>query len=260
MDDFSRNKIELPTTEIEFLQADNSTYNSPHTMVDTSSENQTNLDKNYVNSADLFQKEIPQTPESVLEDLQQKNENTQKNLPAFVRNEINDPKKWGTFTNSFERVLQQKRYGKTSMKTDTERFYDPQKEVAVKINNGWNQIKEDDFTDVQSDQFLGEFRVTGNYVEIKLHDHGREDNDQVNVTNNDEIIYSKVVLKNYVKTIRIPLSIGFNHIHTMALNRGQLGPNTGAISLWDTQQNKLMQGAWNYNTGSKNKILVIREE
>lgn len=251
MDDFSRKKIKLPqSTTVEILQEAPELYYSEYTIPDTPQ----------------IPLEIPQEPESkpktaddVYNELTKKLQKEQNKIPQFLRQEVNNPKKWSTFTQTHGEVLHKKRYGEFAMGKKRE-FYQPKVEFDGNIPSPWIDVKEDDFKDVEKDQFLGTFHVNGEYAEFKFHDHGQEDNDQINISNNSQIIIPRIVLKNYVKTIKIPLQIGFNKINIMALNRGKLGPNTGAMSLWNKQNEKLLENAWRYNTGSKDKLVIIREK
>ena len=71
------------------------------------------------------------------------------------------------------------------------------------------------------DQFLGEYRNNGSFVNIICRDHGYFDGDYVQVLVNDQIVIPRLLLTNSYKGFNIELSEGMNKIDFLALNQGE---------------------------------------
>lgn len=111
-----------------------------------------------------------------------------------------------------------------------------------------------------SDQFLGEFRNNGTFVNIICRDHGYFDGDYVQVLVNDQIVIPRLLLTNSYKGFNIELSEGVNKIDFLALNQGESGPNTAELQVFDDNEVLISSKAWNLLTGVKATIIVLKEK
>ena len=110
------------------------------------------------------------------------------------------------------------------------------------------------------DQFLGEYRNNGSFVNIICRDHGYFDGDYVQVLLNDKIIIPRLLLTNSYKGFNIELIEGINKIDFLALNQGESGPNTAELQVFDDNEVLISAKAWNLLTGVKATIVVIKDK
>lgn len=110
------------------------------------------------------------------------------------------------------------------------------------------------------DQFLGEYRNNGSFVNIICRDHGYFDGDYVQVLVNDQIVIPRLLLTNSYKGFNIELSEGMNKIDFLALNQGESGPNTAEFQVFDDNEVLISAKAWNLLTGVKATIMVVKEK
>ena len=110
------------------------------------------------------------------------------------------------------------------------------------------------------DQFLGEYRNNGSFVNIICRDHGYFDGDYVQVLVNDQIVIPRLLLTNNYKGFNIELSEGMNKIDFLALNQGESGPNTAELQVFDDNEVIISAKAWNLLTGVKATIMVVKEK
>ena len=110
------------------------------------------------------------------------------------------------------------------------------------------------------DQFLGEYRNNGSFVNIICRDHGYFDGDYVQVLLNDKIIIPRLLLTNSYKGFNIELIEGLNKIDFLALNQGESGPNTAELQVFDDNEVLISAKAWNLLTGVKATIVVIKDK
>ena len=80
-----------------------------------------------------------------------------------------------------------------------------------------------------NDQYLGDVKTTGKFVELYCRDHEFVDGDRVKITVNGEVIYKNLPLTGSYKPILVTLQSGFNTIEFEALNQGLSGPNTAML-------------------------------
>ncbi|MFD1061844.1 hypothetical protein ACFQ1Q_01200 [Winogradskyella litorisediminis] len=111
-----------------------------------------------------------------------------------------------------------------------------------------------------SDQFLGQYNIDTEFVNIICRDHEYPDGDRVSVSVNDEIIYPSVVLQSQYRRLKIKLSEGINKIDFKALNQGDSGPNTAEFVVYDDKGNVVSSKEWNLLTGVKATITFINEK
>lgn len=111
-----------------------------------------------------------------------------------------------------------------------------------------------------SDQFLGEYKNNGSFVNIICRDHGYFDGDYVQVLVNDQIVIPRLLLTNSYKGFNIELNEGLNKIDFLALNQGESGPNTAELQVFDDNEVLISAKAWNLLTGVKATIVVIKDK
>jgi len=111
-----------------------------------------------------------------------------------------------------------------------------------------------------SDQFLGQYDIDSEFVNIVCRDHEYPDGDRVSVSVNDNIIYRNVLLTSQYRRLRINLAEGINKIDIKALNQGDSGPNTAEFVVYDDKGNVVSSKEWNLLTGVKATITFINEK
>jgi hypothetical protein len=109
------------------------------------------------------------------------------------------------------------------------------------------------------DRDLGAFRTKSENINIKSSDFGTVDGDIVSIYINDKLIVDKYVLKAQVKNFKIPLSKGFNKIEIVAIDEGNLRPNTGNFVLFDDLKQTFISDLWYLAKGAKVYAMIIRE-
>ncbi|RZN83503.1 MAG: hypothetical protein EVB11_04835 [Winogradskyella sp.] len=111
-----------------------------------------------------------------------------------------------------------------------------------------------------SDQFLGQYNIDTEFVNIVCRDHEYPDGDRVSVSLNGEIVYANVTLRSQYRRLKINLIEGINMIDITALNQGDSGPNTAEFVVYDDKGNVVSSKEWNLLTGVKAKITFINEK
>ena len=108
------------------------------------------------------------------------------------------------------------------------------------------------------DQFLGEIRNDGEYVNIILRDHEYPDGDLIKVQVNDNIVMPAILLTEKAKGFKLDLETGFNVVDFVALNQGSSGPNTAEIIVYDDQGKLVGTNRWNLATGVKATYIIYK--
>ena len=140
-----------------------------------------------------------------------------------------------------------------------ERFLDPGERYLKKLkrdNLPENQKNPNQF---RVDQYLGDFRNNGKFVQILLRDHESPDGDLIRIMVNDKEYVPRVLLEERFKGISIDLMPGFNKIDFVALNQGTSGPNTAEVRVFDDKGNLVGANRWNLATGVKATYIVVKE-
>ena len=107
------------------------------------------------------------------------------------------------------------------------------------------------------DQFLGEIRNDGEYVNIILRDH--PDGDLIKVEVNENIVMPAILLTENAKGFKLDLKSGFNVVDFVALNQGSSGPNTAEIIVYDDQGKLVGTNRWNLATGVKATYIIYKQ-
>ena len=108
------------------------------------------------------------------------------------------------------------------------------------------------------DQFLGEIRNDGEYVNIVLRDHEYPDGDLIKVQVNEDIVMPAILLTEKAKGFKLELKSGFNVVDFVALNQGSSGPNTAEIIVYDDQGKLVGTNRWNLATGVKATYIIYK--
>ena len=133
---------------------------------------------------------------------------------------------------------------------------------GVIFEKRWNQkaVEQGIKLESMSDQFLGDYRVKGELVNIICRDHEFPDGDLVRVFVNGDVFIPTLLLTGGYKSFDVPLIVGINEIVFQALNQGESGPNTAEFQVYDDKGELVSSKKWNLLTGVKAKIIVIKEE
>jgi hypothetical protein len=108
------------------------------------------------------------------------------------------------------------------------------------------------------DQFLGEIRNDGEYVNIILRDHEYPDGDLIKVEVNESVVMPAILLTEKAKGFKLDLKSGFNVVDFIALNQGSSGPNTAEIIVYDDQGKLVGTNRWNLATGVKATYIIYK--
>ena len=140
---------------------------------------------------------------------------------------------------------------------ENEEFLDPGKRYENKLNR--KSEKDKNPNQFKTDQYLGDFRNNGKFVQIALRDHESPDGDLIKIMLNDREVVSRVLLQERFKTIALDLIVGFNKIDFVALNQGTSGPNTAEIRVFDDKGKLVGSNRWNLATGVKATYIIVKE-
>ncbi len=138
---------------------------------------------------------------------------------------------------------------------DDDGFFKPKTKATPKWFDKDRDIKDE----YKSDQYLGDFKNNGKFVNLVYRDHEYVDGDIVRIFINEDIIGPRIFLTANYKSIKIDLIKGFNKIDIQALNQGESGPNTAEFQLYDDQGNLITGNEWNLTTGVKATLIVVKE-
>lgn len=141
---------------------------------------------------------------------------------------------------------------------ENEKFLDPGKRYENRLNS--KSEKDKNPNQFQTDQYLGDFRNNGKFVQIALRDHESPDGDLIRIMLNDKEVVSRVLLQERFKSIAIDLVMGFNKIDFIALNQGASGPNTAEVRVFDDDGKLVGSNRWNLATGVKATYIIVKEK
>ena len=141
---------------------------------------------------------------------------------------------------------------------ENEQFLDPGKQYLNKLNRKPEKEKNPNL--FKTDQYLGDFRNNGKFVQIAVRDHESPDGDLIRIMLNDVEVVPQVLLLERFKTIAIDLVKGFNKIDFVALNQGESGPNTAEVRVFDDKGKLVGANRWNLATGVKATYIIVKEE
>lgn len=122
------------------------------------------------------------------------------------------------------------------------------------------QLKTEGYTSVieNSDFFYGEYKVYTQKLYIACRDGGAIDGDNVAITLNGTRIYPLITLEAGFVKYAFDLNMGLNVVEILALNTGELFPNTGVFAFFDGHEKLVTNQNWNLNSGYKAIINIRR--
>ena len=112
----------------------------------------------------------------------------------------------------------------------------------------------------RGNQYFGDFKNDGDFVNLRFRDFGLEDGDLIKISVNDVVVVGSLRLTNDYKILDLPLKIGFNKIDFEALNQGFSGPNTAEFHVFDDKGKLIAYNQWNLATGFKATVIIIKEK
>ncbi|KRB56994.1 hypothetical protein [Flavobacterium sp. Root186] len=122
-------------------------------------------------------------------------------------------------------------------------------------------LKEDQQPLVRTDVSYGDIRTSSAFFVIKYRDYGAIDGDLIKAVLNKDVVKDRLLLKGGFQEFRIYLTEGINTFDMIALNRGELGGNTGEFQIFDAEGKFILSDVWeNFDTGVKSKFVIIRED
>ena len=139
-----------------------------------------------------------------------------------------------------------------------EEFIDPSKKYLKKLNK--KKEENQNPNNFRVDQYLGDFKNNGKFVQIALRDHESPDGDLIKIMVNDKEAVSRILLQEQFIALSLNLIVGFNKIDFVALNQGSSGPNTAEVRVFDDQGNLIGSNRWNLATGVKATYIIIKEK
>lgn len=178
------------------------------------------------------------------------------NKKIFIPNEEGSP---SLFTPKKENpFLNEDPFKKKSNDNPNEEFIDPSAKYLKKLN----KKKEEDQNpnNFRVDQYLGDFKNNGKFVQIALRDHESPDGDLIKIMLNDKEVIPRILLQEQFIALSLNLMVGFNKIDFVALNQGSSGPNTAEVRVFDDQGNLIGSNRWNLATGVKATYIIVKEK
>lgn len=117
----------------------------------------------------------------------------------------------------------------------------------------------DNSTFSHKEQYLGDLKTGGGFVELYCRDHEFVDGDRIRVYVNGEMIHNNILLSSGYYPILVRLNMGFNTIEFEALNQGTSGPNTAELRIFDENGMEMAKKEWNLMTGGKANLIVVKQ-
>lgn len=137
-----------------------------------------------------------------------------------------------------------------------EKFGDQKEKYAKKLNQ---RPGDESSVAAKGNQFFGDFKNNGKFVNIKFRDFGLADGDKIKISVNEKVIYPSITLTNAFNVLDLQLSPGFNKIDFEALNQGFSGPNTAEFHVFDDKGKLIAANQWNLATGFKATVIIVKE-
>lgn len=142
-----------------------------------------------------------------------------------------------------------------SMRTDNGLMTFKPKDFAPKAFTKDKEIK----AEYRKDQYLGDLKTGGGFVELYCRDHEYVDGDRIRIYVNGEMIHNNIALGAGYHPILVRLNMGFNSIEFEALNQGTSGPNTAELRIFDENGMEMAKKEWNLMTGGKANLIVVKQ-
>jgi len=156
-------------------------------------------------------------------------------------------------------LLNKKPEEEKSVMEKEQKFENPAKQYTEKMNN---KMKMEGIAReiVDTDMFLGEFKIFTAKLFIACRDNGAIDGDNVSIWINDERVIPFIGLEAGFRKYEFALKPGINVIQIEALNTGELFPNTGQFTFFDGNEKLVTNQNWDLNAGYKAVIRIVRIE
>ncbi len=135
------------------------------------------------------------------------------------------------------------------------RFVNPGKAFEGRFTEKGNKID----PKYKKNQYLGDYKNNGEFVQFICRDHEFVDGDRVQVSINGVIVQPNILLQSNFKSFKIKLEKGFNKIDVLALNQGTSGPNTAEFKVFGDTGGLISQNIWNLATGVKATMIIVKE-
>ncbi|WP_035648899.1 hypothetical protein [Flavobacterium sp. ASV13] len=155
---------------------------------------------------------------------------------------------------------------KFSMSTEKQ-FANPGDRYVDKMEKDLNKalkdagLKEDQQPLVMTDISYGDIRTSSSWFLIKCRDYGAIDGDLIKAVLNQDVIRERMLLRSDYQEFKIYLKDGINTFELIALNKGELGGNTGEFQIYDAEGKFILSDLWqNLNTGVQAKFVIIKED
>ena len=156
--------------------------------------------------------------------------------------------------NEVEDIFMKKEERKINMRQDKNGLLTEGDRVAAE----WKEDKKAK-EEYAKDQYLGDVKTTGKFVELYCRDHEFVDGDRVKITVNGEVIFKNLALTGSYKPILVTLQSGFKTIEFEALNQGLSGPNTAMLKVFGENGKQLVSKEWNLLTGARASLMVVKQ-
>lgn len=111
----------------------------------------------------------------------------------------------------------------------------------------------------KENQYLGDYKTSGKFVEVYCRDYQYVDGDRVRITVNGKLIVNSLELGGNFTPVLVTLEKGFNTIEFEALNQGASGPNTAALKVLGELGELISTSEWNLLTGAKASMIIVKQ-
>ena len=150
-----------------------------------------------------------------------------------------------------------------SMLGNRETFGNPGElyEKKIKKHARYTELekKEQSHTGRLTDQFFGDFKTQSDFVNILYRDYGAFDGDHIRIYVNEDIVKASALLSSDYRGFRFRLADGINKIDFLALDVGEIAPNTAEFQILDDDGNVISGNQWSLARGVKATIIVTKE-
>lgn len=162
-------------------------------------------------------------------------------------------------------------FGETKSKSDKWRIDEPEGVTFGQQGEKFGDLKEkytkklnekpgnENNVAAKGNQFFGDFKNNGKFVNIRFRDFGLADGDKIKISVNDKVVYASITLTNSFNVLDLQLAPGFNKIDFEALNQGFSGPNTAEFHVFDDKGKLIAANQWNLATGFKATVIIVKE-
>lgn len=130
-------------------------------------------------------------------------------------------------------------------------------DAGEELQKRWNEDKL--LETAEYDQYLGDFKTKSTYLGLQCRDFGRIDGDYVRIIVNDVVVKRSLYLRDGFQGVNIDLESGLNRIDIVAINAGQIAPNTGHFIVYNEENEIITSQMWNLHSGGKATMVILKE-